>query len=93
MCFFTNQDLMKTQFRANDGWKERHKAYRHDLSTEAGVRSYLAACEAAASMPPLTDRGFFQKLLGDNAQEIGPKKQIRKRRAAERAAKAAVTAT
>lgn len=53
----------------------------HDLSTEEGAKSYVAACEAAAQVPPLTDLDFYQNMLNANQHLFCSKKELKKRKA------------
>lgn len=84
ISYFTEHELMCTCTRLTKQWIADHAKFRHDLSTEAGVRSYVAACEAAAGVPPLTDTTFYSKLLADNQHKFGSKKQRAKKAAAKK---------
>lgn len=81
---FTQDQLMCTIVTLTQKWLEDHAQFWHDLNTKAGVRSYVAACEAAAGVPPLTDRTFYSKLLADNEHKFGSKKQRAKKAAAKK---------
>lgn len=75
VSYFSKHQLLKRSFWLSKQWIENHAQFRHDLGTEAGVRSYVAACEAAARVPPLTDRTFYSQLLAENEHHFGSKKQ------------------
>ena len=44
----TAAELMAPTICLSIKWKEQHSAFRHDLQTEGGARTYVAACEAAS---------------------------------------------
>ena len=81
---FSGYQLLRRSVWLSKQWIADHAKFRHDLSTEAGVRSYVAACEAAAGVPPLTNTTFYSKLLADNQHKFGSKKQRAKKAAAKK---------
>lgn len=64
-------------------WKTTNAAFMHDLSTDDGAQSYVAACKAAAEVPPLTNQDFYQNMLDANKHLFGSKKQLQRRKAAD----------
>lgn len=81
--FFTVDQLMKCFVSTRNIWKTTNAAFMHDLSTDEGAQSYVAACKAAAEVPPLTDQDFYQNMLDANQHLFGSKKQLQRRKAAE----------
>ena len=79
--FFSDDQLMKCTVSTRNIWKTENAEYMHDLSTEEGAKSYVAACEAAAQIPPLTDRDFYQNMLNANQHLFCSKKELKKRKA------------
>lgn len=88
---FSGYQLLRRSVWLSKQWVADHAKFRHDLSTDAGVRSYVAACEAAAGVPPLTDTTFYSKLLADNQHKFGSKKQREKKAAAKKLLEEAAT--
>ena len=77
---FSEADLMKKSIRVTcEPWRIRFAAFHHDLNTDAGRRSYLAACVAAVAVPSLSDRDFYKNMLKNNALKIGSKRQLKER--------------
>lgn len=79
--FFTVEELMKCFVSTRNIWKTNNAEFMHDFSTEEGARSYVAACEAAARVPPLTNQNFYQNMIDANQHEFGSRKQLQKRKA------------
>lgn len=71
----TEEQLMKTSVDHTLKWRRAHAQYYHDLTTEDGAKSYVAACAAAAAVPPLTDRTFYSQMLKDNDHLFGSEQQ------------------
>ena len=78
--FFSVENLMKENIKFGPQWKELHKAFKHDLNTPEGTKSYVDACIAAGKIPPLTDRAFYSKMCDDNQNKFGSKKEMAKRK-------------
>ena len=77
---FPADTLMKKSIEFSLKWQETHKQFKHDLKTPEGTKSYVDACIAAGKIPPLTDRTFYSKMLADNQNNIGSKRQLAERR-------------
>lgn len=75
--FFTARELMRNSVTIGKQWREQHAAYRHDLKTEEGARSYVNACEEAAAVPQLTERAFYANMIAEYAAKFGSKKQLK----------------
>ena len=70
---------MRINIHLTKNWYLEYDKYKHDLKTIEGIKSYVAACEAAAAIPPLTDKQFYKKILEDNADKFGSKNQLKER--------------
>ena len=65
--------MRETTITVGPQWKEIHKAFKHDLKTPEGKKSYVDACIAAGKIPPLTNRTFYTKMRDDNKTRLVPR--------------------
>jgi hypothetical protein len=68
---FNEDTLMKQVIGISNKWTIQNKKYKFDLKTIDGILQYVKHCENAASIPPLTDREFWNNMqcVKDNIQK------------------------
>ena len=76
--YFSEAELFAEVVSFGVGWREAHSHFRYDMQTEAGAKSYVAACEAASRVPQLTDRAFYDNMIRDNADKFKTKRELKK---------------
>jgi hypothetical protein len=73
---FPPEILMKNVIRISTIWDAKYGKYKYDLKNEKDVRAYVENCKAAAAIPELSDRNFYQNMIDANADKFGSPKKI-----------------
>jgi len=75
---FTAETLMKNGIKITSTiWDNKYGKYKYNLTKEQDIRAYVENCKAAAAIPQLTDRNFYQNMIHANANQFGTRKKIK----------------
>ncbi len=78
--YFSGEELMAMTLYFNQAWKTKHAHFLYDFQDDASVKAYIEACEAAHSVPPLTDEAFYKSLIENNGDKFGSIKALAKQK-------------
>ena len=70
---FTANELMECCLKITDKFEE------FNLNHENDIRKYIEMCEKAFSTKELTDPDFYKKIIENNSEKFGSKRQLKER--------------
>lgn len=66
VSFFSEKELIVTNYTMTKKWKVKNMQYRYDFKSDADINKYISDCRSASNTPMLSHREFYSDMIKSN---------------------------